>query len=239
MTAFPVSPTQAAKPDPIQLRRGTKAYDFLFGMPLILWYGASLYFQMPTLLHSLAAAARPHANPVTVIDTLGRGAALLFAAVLIGLVVARRPASSGAQGFWPKAVAFFGAFLGVAILYLPRQKLAWELQLFSTVLILGGMAFSVYALIWLGRSISVLSEARKLVTGGPYSFVRHPLYLGEEAALVGLTLQYFSPLAIGILLMQFGFQLYRMQFEEKVMTAAFPEYGDYSRRVKRLMPGIY
>jgi protein-S-isoprenylcysteine O-methyltransferase Ste14 len=104
---------------------------------------------------------------------------------------------------------------------------------------MGGMSFAVYALLWLGRSISVMSEARRLVTGGPYGLVRHPLYLGEETALVGIALQFVSPAAIAVLAMQIGFQLYRMHFEEQVMRAAFPEYDDYAQRVKRIIPGIY
>jgi protein-S-isoprenylcysteine O-methyltransferase Ste14 len=44
---------------------------------------------------------------------------------------------------------------------------------------------------------------------------------------------------MAILILQIGFQLYRMQFEEQVMTDTFPEYADYARRVKRLLPGLY
>jgi protein-S-isoprenylcysteine O-methyltransferase Ste14 len=84
-----------------------------------------------------------------------------------------------------------------------------------------------------------MSEARKLVTGGPYAIVRHPLYLGEETALIGIALQFLSPAALAVLAMQIGFQLYRMRFEEQVMREAFPEYAEYATRVKRLVPGIY
>jgi protein-S-isoprenylcysteine O-methyltransferase Ste14 len=221
------------------LRPGTKLYDFLFGLPLAVWYGLGVYVQTPLLLHTLAAAMRPHADPFLAIDVLAKSAALLFAAVLIGLIVIRRPASASAPGITPKIVAFLGAFLGVGILFLPHQKIGWELQLVSTALIVGGMSFAVYALISLGRSLSVLSEARKLVTAGPYGIVRHPLYLGEEIALMGVALQFAFLPALIILVLQMGFQLYRMNFEEQVMTEAFPEYADYARRVKRLLPGLY
>jgi protein-S-isoprenylcysteine O-methyltransferase Ste14 len=239
MTALPVSTPETATPGLALPRPGTKFYDFLFGLPLAIWYGIGMYVQAPLLVHAVRALAAPHANPFAVIDILAKSAALLFAAVLIGLVVLRRPATSGAPGFLPKAVAFLGAFLGVLILCLPHQKIGWQLQLLSTVMIVSGTGFSIYALVWLGRSISVLSEARTLVTGGPYAFVRHPLYLGEETALIGLTLQFLSPMAVGVLLMQIGFQLYRMGYEEQVLTRAFPEYLAYAVRVKRILPGIY
>jgi protein-S-isoprenylcysteine O-methyltransferase Ste14 len=239
MNALPASTPEAARTLFPNLRPGTKLYDVLFGMPLAVWYGIGFYVQAPLLLRAIAAVVRPHPDPLLVIDVLSKSAALVFAALLIGLVVIRRPASTGAPGFTPKAVAFLGAFLGVAILCLPHRKIGWEMQLVSTALIMGGMGFAVYALFWLGRSISVLSEARNLVTGGPYSIVRHPLYLGEEAALVGVTLQFMSWTAFSILLLQIGFQLYRMGFEEQVMRDAFPEYENYALRVKRILPGIY
>jgi protein-S-isoprenylcysteine O-methyltransferase Ste14 len=224
---------------PSIFRPGTKPYDFLFGLPLIGWYALGFAAQAPLLLHEIATVASPHASALVLIDALAKSAALLFAAVLIGLVVLRSPATSTARGLLPKAVAFLGAFLGVGILNLPHQTIGWPLQLISALLILGGMGFSVYALLWLGRSISVLSEARNLVTGGPYGLVRHPLYLGEETALIGVTLQFLSPAALLILALQIAFQLYRMHFEEQVMSEAFPEYADYALKVKRIVPGVY
>jgi len=97
----------------------------------------------------------------------------------------------------------------------------------------------MYALSYLGRSVSLIAEARKLVTGGPYSIVRHPLYLGEEIAILGVVLQYFSVWALLILVLQLLCQLYRMSYEEQVLGAAFPDYGDYKTRTFRLVPGIY
>jgi protein-S-isoprenylcysteine O-methyltransferase Ste14 len=55
--------------------------------------------------------------------------------------------------------------------------------------------FALYVVIELGRSFSVMPEARRLVTNGPYSVIRHPVYLGEAVALAGVTSQYLSPWA--------------------------------------------
>ena len=117
--------------------------------------------------------------------------------------------------------------------------MSWTTEVSSTALILGGMTFAIYGLLWLGRSISIMSEARKLVIGGPYAIVRHPLYLGEQLAVIGVALQYMSPVALALLALQFSFQIYRMGFEEQVLSDTFPEYADYKARTARLIPGIY
>ena len=44
----------------------------------------------------------------------------------------------------------------------------------------------------LARSLSIMPEARKLVTTGLYARIRHPLYLAEDIALLGIALQFRS-----------------------------------------------
>jgi protein-S-isoprenylcysteine O-methyltransferase Ste14 len=58
----------------------------------------------------------------------------------------------------------------------------------STRLLLGGNALAVLVLVQLGRSFSIMAEARRLVTSGVYRWVRHPLYLAEELAVIGIVL---------------------------------------------------
>ena len=45
---------------------------------------------------------------------------------------------------------------------------------------------------YLGKSFSIIPQARRLVREGPYSVVRHPLYLAEEVALLSCLLRFFS-----------------------------------------------
>ncbi|MGH9879888.1 MAG: methyltransferase family protein, partial [Pyrinomonadaceae bacterium] len=91
----------------------------------------------------------------------------------------------------------------------------------------------------LGRSFSLMAEARKLVTTGPYRIVRHPLYIFEAVASFGVMLQ-FSSLYTVIIFLAFCFlQFQRMKNEEAVLEMAFPEYQAYKLRTARLIPGIY
>ena len=132
-----------------------------------------------------------------------------------------------------------GTFLSLAVVWLPPQPIGLALSTVSVLLLLAGLGFSVYALLHLGRSFSVMAEARRLVVDGPYARVRHPLYLGEAIATLGLTLQFLSAFALLILSLQLAFQIIRMRNEELVLAEMFPEYGDYKMRTARLVPGLY
>jgi protein-S-isoprenylcysteine O-methyltransferase Ste14 len=238
MNTFTARPDENASPSAPWLT-GAKVYDLLAASPLILWYAICVVQQVPQLLDEVAAIWVREQQFLPLIDLLSKFSVFLFTAVLIGLLVFRRTPSAKAQGFFPRIAAFLGCYLGVTILVLPRHPVGWGTEVASTALILGGMTFALYGLLWLGRSISIMSEARQLVIGGPYSIVRHPLYLGEQLALTGVALAYMSPLALALLALQFAFQIYRMGFEEQVLSDAFPEYAAYKARTARLIPGIY
>jgi protein-S-isoprenylcysteine O-methyltransferase Ste14 len=106
-------------------------------------------------------------------------------------------------------------------------------------LILLGAALAVYALTQLGRSFSVMAEARQLVTSGVYRIVRHPLYVAEEIAVIGLVIQFLSYQTLLLVAVHAGFQLRRMRNEEAILISSFPEYGAYKEKTARLIPGIY
>ncbi len=217
----------------------SKLYDLLAGSPLIVWYGLRCIEQIPQIAAEFKSLLVSNFDYLILIDIVTKSIGLLFAAMLIILVIMRSPASAGTQGLLPRIVAFLGAFLGIALLRLPFQPIHVVFQLCSLTLMIVGISFALYSLMWLGRSFSVMPEARKLVTSGPYAIVRHPLYFGEEIAIIGLALQYFSLTALAIVLFQIGFQFYRMHFEEQVMRNTFPEYTEYEARVRRLIPFIY
>ena len=42
-----------------------------------------------------------------------------------------------------------------------------------------------------------------------------------------------------ILVAQFGLQIMRMNYEEKVLREAFPEYDEYAKETARIIPGVY
>jgi protein-S-isoprenylcysteine O-methyltransferase Ste14 len=109
----------------------------------------------------------------------------------------------------------------------------------SDILLGAGLLFAIASVAFLGRCFGVLPDVRGLVTRGPYRLVRHPLYLGELAAALGIALgaQRWAP-ALGAWLVCLGLQLVRTAYEERSLRAEFPEYAPYAERTKRLIPGL-
>lgn len=168
-----------------------------------------------------------------------RIALLAFLGLLIFFHATRSRPINKATGWEPRISALLGLTFGNLLLLLERPPVeAWS-EAISTLLLILGNYLCIVVVLQLGKSISIMAEARKLVTHGPYQFVRHPLYLAEEIATVGIFFQFVSWQAAVILLVHFGLQIRRMFNEERVLTATFPEYADYAKRTPRLIPGVW
>ena len=217
----------------------TKTYDFLAALPVIVWYAITIASEFNGLAGDVARARIVPPDLHSVISMLARAAGILFIGLALILLGARRTPKAKAKGLVPRIMAAAGAYFMIAVIWLPRHDFGVALSLLSLAMILAGMSFSVFSLAHLGRSFSLMPEARQLVRSGPYAFVRHPLYLGEAISTLGLLLQYLSPAGVAIVALQLAFQVQRMKNEEQVLGSLFPEYSEYRSRTARLVPGIY
>jgi protein-S-isoprenylcysteine O-methyltransferase Ste14 len=176
---------------------------------------------------------------VYVIHIAVRLSTIAFMLLLAAAIIFRNRPSAKANGLEPRISALAGTLLIYGVALFPRRDLSLPLEVVSTFLIMIGNAGAVVALSQLGRSFSVMAETRQLVTTGPYRFIRHPLYLAEQIAIVGIFIQFASAWTVLLFSVQIGFQLRRIHNEELVLTASFPEYAVYSQTVARLIPGVY
>ncbi len=168
-----------------------------------------------------------------------RLALLAFLGLLVFFHLTRSQPTHRAHGWQPKISALLGLTLGNLLLLLDRPYTPPALDLISAGFLIVGNYLCVVVLLHLGRSISIMAEARTLVTSGPYRWVRHPLYLAEEVATIGIFLQFMSWQAAFILGVHFLFQIARMHNEEQVLRGAFLEYDAYAQRTARLIPGVW
>ena len=109
---------------------------------------------------------------------------------------------------------------------------------FGLSLMAAGEAFAVASMLSLGRSFSIFSEVRELVTSGLYRFVRHPLYLGEMVAVWGYVIAWPAPWAIAAALAFTALQSWRARVEEGRLAAYHPAYAEYRMRAGFLWPRL-
>jgi protein-S-isoprenylcysteine O-methyltransferase Ste14 len=217
----------------------SRAYDLAMRVPLLGWSVFCAMVQVaglnrclhdaPTILPSGAYAAKL----AMMVSTIG------FLLLLAAAVILRARPIGKAYGLEPRISAFVGTFLIYAIPLFPRSGGSAVSEMVSTALILVGSSAATFVLLHLGASFSMMAEARRLVTSGPYRYVRHPLYLAEEVAICGLLLQFFSIWTAIIFTFQIAFQLRRMHNEEIILTEILPGYTAYQQSTVRLIPGIY
>ena len=106
------------------------------------------------------------------------------------------------------------------------------------LIMLAGLSWSLWALAVLGKNISIIPQARRLVRSGPYATVRHPLYLGEITTALGLVVSGFSWSGLAIFTIFTLLQAYRAIHEEALLSTAFADYDDYRSATARFIPGL-
>jgi protein-S-isoprenylcysteine O-methyltransferase Ste14 len=84
-------------------------------------------------------------------------------------------------------------------------------------------------------------RGQRVVTGGPYAFVRHPGYSAGILIMLASGVALGSWLAAAFLIaVMLPFLLYRVIHEDRVLQSQLDGYADYARRVCwRLVPGIW
>lgn len=207
----------------------TTRLSFVFILSLVIFENVS------SIILAVGGAER-HASDHLLLNIAARASSALFAALVAATTLTRLRPLRKAAGLEPRLVAVLGTFLVTSLTLLPRQELPPIALGFALMLIIAGMLTSFIVLRWLGRAFSIMAEARQLVTRGPYRFIRHPLYVCEELAMIGIFIQVISPLAAVVFIIHAAFQFRRMLNEEAVLRATFPEYEHYARRTPRLIP---
>ena len=111
----------------------------------------------------------------------------------------------------------------------------------GAVVFAAGIALAIWARVHLGRNWGMPMSQKaepELVTSGPYRFVRHPIYSGLLAGLLGTALA-TNLTGLIIVAVLGGYFYYSASVEEKNLTATFPTaYPAYRARTKMLIPFV-
>ena len=112
------------------------------------------------------------------------------------------------------------------------------LGIFLTGVFLG--IWAVYSFRSTRFSISPqVAKSASLVTGGPYQYIRHPMY--SAVILVCFSLVANNPTLERIIALIFLITvlIYKTSIEEFYLHNHFKEYGSYVKRTKKLIPFVY
>jgi protein-S-isoprenylcysteine O-methyltransferase Ste14 len=110
---------------------------------------------------------------------------------------------------------------------------------------LGLQIAAVLLMIWARITFGIRSfhyaanpTAGGLVTTGPYRYMRHPIYAAILLFVWAGIAANRSPLSIALGIVATAMLVLRMIFEETLVRQRYPEYDEYARRTKRVIPFI-
>ena len=78
----------------------------------------------------------------------------------------------------------------------------------------------------------------KLVTTGPYQFIRHPMYFSILLFFLAVVIMDVSLVSMGLYLNLFLVLFVKLSYEEYLLTQSLPDYPQYQSKTKRLIPFI-
>jgi protein-S-isoprenylcysteine O-methyltransferase Ste14 len=166
--------------------------------------------------------------------------ALFFAEMalfVLTMLIRRNPLRITADPrYW--AVAFLATYYGLLIPGLVRGGAVIVPASACNSLAVLGFWTAIFARLSLGRNIGLVPAQRKIVTGGAYRYMRHPIYTAHFLCSLAFCLSCYSLLnaiAIGI-----GCGLWVVKtFMEESFLSRDPEYAAYMERVRwRWFPGL-
>src|SRR5258705_3600366 len=120
---------------------------------------------------------------------------------------------------------------------LALQALGWAMLVLSTGFIMWVMRENSFAI----PVVKLQTErGHRVVSTGPYAWVRHPMYSGIVLFFVGAPMLLGSWWGAAMSTLVVVLFAIRAEIEERALIAGLPGYADYTARVRyRLVPGLW
>lgn len=136
---------------------------------------------------------------------------------------------------WSLRAVFFAL---IPVYLMTEPAMPWDfvrqgMEPVGVLLIVFGVLWRFWAILYIGGR-----KNRTVVSDGPYSLCRHPLYLGSSISTLGFGLLTQSLiLTVAIAGMTFAILMFTARREERFLRLAFGKaYDDYAARVPLLIP---
>jgi hypothetical protein len=170
----------------------SRVYDWAMRLPIVAYSLLVLGNDMLGFYQQALAAPGLLLSPEGIIATLARVSQWMFIGLLAIFPLVRHRPVVKSRDMLPRLGALVTVCILPTFMLLERAPMNLAFNFASLTMSFAANLMAVLTLSFLGRSFSVMPEARRLVTGGPYALVRHPLYLCEVLGLLAILLQYRS-----------------------------------------------
>jgi protein-S-isoprenylcysteine O-methyltransferase Ste14 len=161
----------------------------------------------------------------------------------------RRRLQSKEQRPEQKRFKFIWVLLWTAVLVLPGldYRFGWSnvpvwLCVAAQVLVAMSwiLIFEVFRYNSFASAVVQVEAGQKVISTGPYSVVRHPMYSGLTLMMVAVGFALGSYVAVIPGLLKIPLLIYRLSDEERVLRRELPGYPEYCERTRfRLIPGLW
>jgi protein-S-isoprenylcysteine O-methyltransferase Ste14 len=162
--------------------------------------------------------------------------------------MAKTPWWKGTHGEW---FVIAQIALIVLVFFGPRNILTWTSwtppytwlgSIGGGVILLAGILLLAVAIFRLGSNLTPVpypKDEGTLIETGPYRFVRHPMYCGGILIAFGWGLLVHGWLTLGYAIIMLLFFDVKSRREEQWLKVKFSDYGEYQKRVRKLIPFVY
>ena len=133
----------------------------------------------------------------------------------------------------------------ILALWIPLEtgaKAPFDLRWLGAGLAALGLGVAAIAMLGLRQTLTPFPKPRDrgvLQTRGPYSVVRHPIYSGMILSSFGWSLHQASSEGLLLSLVLGVFFDRKATYEERWLVEKYPDYMEYRKRVRKLVPGVY
>jgi protein-S-isoprenylcysteine O-methyltransferase Ste14 len=150
---------------------------------------------------------------------------------------------------WLSPVVAFGSIFiliiaGLDALFNWSDGFSFTLEMVGLALIIVGYVLGSYAFVanaFFSGTVRLQEErGHKVVSSGPYGWIRHPGYMGSLVASVGMPLLLDSGWAFVPAVVFGAFFVLRTHLEDRFLQTNLPGYQEYAQKVRyRLLPGVW
>jgi protein-S-isoprenylcysteine O-methyltransferase Ste14 len=202
---------------------------------LFLYFANRMLPQLATLITS--EIAYPELFWLAIAKNLDAALLVISESLGVFLILTRRLARAVSKH--PLDWALSLTAVNAPLLAAPAAASTFVPSQIATAVMFAGMIIQISAKAALWRSYGLIPANRGVKMGGPYRFVRHPMYAGYTLIHVGFLLGFPSLQNTLLYLTTFSIEVARLMREELILNQD-PRYCDYVTRVHhRLVPGVF